>query len=75
MAHKPVTVTAAERQVTCTHCRGVWFWPRNVVMSSGTATFFDLDAFSPQVTMLSCSGCGKVEMFQPSTIQLHQQPG
>lgn len=44
-------------------------------MSSGTATFFDLDAFSPQVTMLSCSGCGKVEMFQPSTIQLHQHPG
>lgn len=75
MANEPITATAGGRQVTCTHCGGGWFWPRKVVMSSGTATFFGVDAFSPEATMLSCAGCGKIEMFQPAAVQVHHQPG
>ncbi|MBB5833099.1 DNA-binding protein [Brachybacterium aquaticum] len=67
-ANEPVTAIAGERQVTCTHCGEVWFWSRRVVMSSSSASLFNLDGFSPTVIQLSCTRCGKVELFQPDAL-------
>src|SRR5690606_39425896 len=49
---EPSLATAGGRRIRCQHCGSEWFWHRRVVMSSGTATLFGVDAFSPEVAML-----------------------
>ncbi|WP_227873149.1 hypothetical protein [Brachybacterium ginsengisoli] len=68
--NEPVWAVAGERTVTCGHCGQGWFWSRNIVLSSGTATLFGVDAFSPEATVLSCTSCGKIELFDPGALRL-----
>ena len=70
MPSEPFLAAAGERRIHCLHCGGEWFWHRRVVMSSGTATLFGVDAFSPEVAVLSCTGCGRLELFEPTAVQL-----
>lgn len=69
-ANEPVWATAGERTVTCTHCGQGWFWTRRVVMSSSTASLFGMDGFSPEAQVLSCTSCGKIELFEPRALTL-----
>jgi predicted nucleic-acid-binding Zn-ribbon protein len=66
---------AGERPVRCLHCGSEWFWQRRIVMSSGTATLFGVDAFSPEATVLSCTGCGRIELFENGAVQFFEQVG
>ncbi|MDN5600554.1 MAG: hypothetical protein ACTHV2_04655 [Brachybacterium sp.] len=67
---EPVWAVAGERTVTCTHCGQGWFWTRRIVMSSSTASLFGMDGFSPEAAVLSCTRCGKLELFEPTALQL-----
>jgi hypothetical protein len=71
---EPVRAIAGEKTVTCDHCGEGWFWTRRVVMSSGTASLFGVDAFSPEATVLSCTSCGRLALFEPRALQLHTSP-
>lgn len=70
MPSEPFLATAGGRRVRCLHCGGEWFWHRRVVMSSGTATLFRLDSFSPEAAVLSCTACGRLELFESAAVQL-----
>jgi predicted nucleic-acid-binding Zn-ribbon protein len=72
MAAGPQLAVAGEKPIACPHCGNRWFWPRRIVMSSGTATLFGVDAFSPEAMVLSCSGCGRIELFQPAAVRLSE---
>lgn len=69
-ANEPCWAVAGERTVTCSHCGQGWFWSRRVVMSSSTASLFGVDAFSPEAAVLSCTSCGKLELFEATSLQL-----
>ena len=56
MAQEPFTAVAGDRPIHCLHCGSAWFWHRRIVMSSGSATLFGVDAFSPEAAVLSCTG-------------------
>lgn len=73
MAQEPFTATAGDRPVHCPHCDNAWFWHRRTVMSSGSATFFGVDAFSPEAAVLPCTGCGRIELFGTHAVQLFRQ--
>lgn len=75
MANTPYMAMAGERSVRCPHCEGEWFWQRQIVMSSGTATLFGVDAFSPEATVLSCTGCGRIELFETGSVRFFEQVG
>jgi len=75
MAQEPYAAVAGERPIRCLHCGNTWFWHRRIVMSSGNATFFGVDAFSPEASVLSCTTCGRIELFEPTALQLTAQPG
>ena len=70
--NEPLAALAAGRQVTCAHCGQIWFWQRQVVMSSSTASFFGVEAFSPEATVLTCTGCGKMQLFAPRALQFRR---
>ena len=69
-AREPCWAVAGERTVTCAHCGQGWFWHRRVVMSSSTASLLGWDGFSPEAAVLSCTSCGKLELFEPTALQL-----
>lgn len=71
---EPVWAVAGGKTVTCGHCDQGWFWTRRMVMSSGTATMFGVDAFSPEAVVLSCTACGKLELFEPRAVELRTAP-
>jgi predicted nucleic-acid-binding Zn-ribbon protein len=73
MAQEPFTATAGDRPIRCLHCGNTWFWHRRIVMSSGSATLFGVDAFSPEAAVLSCTGCGRIELFEPDAVRLFRQ--
>lgn len=75
MAQEPFTATAGDRPIHCLHCGSAWFWHRRIVMSSGSATLFGVDAFSPEAAVLSCTGCGRIELFEPASVRLFRQQG
>lgn len=66
-----VTAGAAGKQVLCGHCGGGSYLWRKVVLSSGTASFFGVEAFSPEATVLSCTHCGKLQFFEMGRVQLY----
>lgn len=72
-AKEQVTAGAAGKYVLCGHCGGGWYWWRKIVLSSGTASFFDVEVFSPEAIVLSCSGCGKIQLFENGTLELRTQ--
>lgn len=67
---QPVWAVAGEKTVTCGHCGQGWFWHRRAVMSSSTASMFGVDAFSPEAALLSCTACGRIELFEPASLRL-----
>ena len=69
-AREPFWAVAGERTLTCSHCGQGWFWSRRVVMSSSAASLFGVDAFSPEAAVLSCTSCGKLELFEPASLRL-----
>ena len=73
MAQEPFTAIAGDRPIHCLHCGGAWFWHRRIVLSSGSATLFGVDAFSPEAAVLSCTGCGRIELFEPTAVRLFRQ--
>lgn len=69
----PVQAGAAGKQVLCGHCGGGWYVWRKVVLSSGTASFFGVEAFSPEATVLSCMTCGQLQFFEMGRVELYAQ--
>ena len=69
-ANTPVTAGANGTQILCGHCGGSWYRWRTVVLSSGTASLFGVEAFSPEATLLSCTACGKIQFFERGRVEM-----
>ena len=55
-AKEQVTATAAGKYVMWGHCGGGWYWWRKIVLSSGSASFFDVEVFSPEAIVCRAGG-------------------
>ena len=66
----PVQASAGGKAVICDHCAQGWFWQRRAVMSSSSASLLGFDGFSPEALMLTCTTCGKIQLFDPQAVAL-----
>jgi predicted nucleic-acid-binding Zn-ribbon protein len=60
---EPVAFTAAGRQVHCSHCGGLEFDSREVLMNTRGATFLNLDWLNHAAVALTCRQCSHIELF------------
>jgi predicted nucleic-acid-binding Zn-ribbon protein len=60
---EPVNFAAAGRQVHCSHCGGLEFDSREVLMNTRGATFLNLDWLNHAAVALTCRQCSHIELF------------
>jgi predicted nucleic-acid-binding Zn-ribbon protein len=60
---QPEPVEIFDRSLKCQFCGYDYFWRRNILLNTRTATFFDLDWLNQSATCFICDRCGYIHWF------------